>query len=72
MAEETEAPKFGAALDELEAIVRAIESDEIDLDDLADQVDRAAELVQLCRERITHTEARVRNIIEGLEEPEPQ
>ncbi len=60
-------PKFGEALQELEQIVRAIESDAVDLDDLADKVDRASVLVQLCRARITSTELRVRTIIDGLE-----
>ena len=63
----SEAPKFGEALDELERIVRAIEADEVDLDELADKVDRASVLVQLCRERLAATDLRVRTIIEGLE-----
>lgn len=62
-----EQPKFGEALRELEQIVRAIESDEVDLDELADKVDRASELVQFCRERIDATELRVRSIIDGLD-----
>lgn len=63
----SEEPKFGEALKELEQIVRAIESDEVDLDELADKVDRASDLVQLCRERISATELRVKSIIDGLE-----
>lgn len=65
--------KFGEALTELEQIVRAIESEQVDLDELADKVDRASELVAFCRERIATTELRVQSIIEGLdpEEDEP-
>jgi exodeoxyribonuclease VII small subunit len=60
--------KFGDAIEELEAIVASIENDEVDLDDLADRVDRAAALVELCRERISSTEMQVKKIIDGLEE----
>lgn len=61
---------FDEALEELEEIVTAIESDEIGLDDLADRVDRAAELVAFCRERIGETEMRVQTIIDGMREAE--
>lgn len=70
MTTELDEMKFGDAIEELESIVASIESDEVDLDDLADQVDRAAALVQLCRERISGTEMRVKKIIDGLEEEE--
>lgn len=65
--EKQEALKFGEALRELEQIVATIEGDELDLDDLADRVDRAAALIALCRDRITSTQMRVRKIIDGLE-----
>ena len=59
--------RFGDALVELEEIVTKIEDDGVDLDELAAHVDRAAELVQFCRERIDATEHRVRSIIDGLD-----
>ena len=59
--------RFGDALSELEDIVQRIETDNVDLDDLAGYVDRAAELVTFCRERIDATEHRVRSIIDGLQ-----
>jgi exodeoxyribonuclease VII small subunit len=68
MTTELDEMKFGEAMSELEAIVSSIETDEVDLDDLADRVDRAAALVQLCRERIANTEMRVKKIIDGLED----
>lgn len=70
MTTELDEMKFGDAIEELESIVAAIESDEVDLDDLADRVDRAAALVQLCRQRISSTEMRVKKIIDGLESEE--
>ena len=64
---ENETLKFGQALRELEQIVATIEGGELDLDDLAERVDRAATLIALCRDRITSTQMRVRKIIDGLE-----
>ena len=60
--------KFSAALKELEQIVATIERDEVDVDELADKVDRAAFLVKWCREQIASTELRVKSIIDGLDE----
>lgn len=59
--------KFQDALAELERIVAAIEDEDVDLDELAERVDRAATLIQFCRERIDTTQSRVRRIIDGLE-----
>lgn len=63
----TNAPSFGEAMDELREILDAIEDDEADLDDLSDQVERAAALIRLCRQRIFKTEMKVQQIIEQLE-----
>lgn len=67
MSSDNETLKFGQALRELEQIVATIEGGELDLDDLAERVDRAAALIALCRDRISSTQMRVRKIIDGLE-----
>lgn len=59
------------ALRELEQILDQIERDEVDLDELASFVERAASLLQLCRGRITQTEQQVRRIIDALEDEAP-
>ena len=61
------APRYKDALRELELILDQIESDEVDLDELAARVERAASLLQLCRARIEQTEQQVRRIIDDLE-----
>lgn len=43
---------FAAALGELTELVAELESDQLDVDDLADRVSRAADLVRWCRGRI--------------------
>lgn len=45
-------PGFADALSELERIVAELESDALDIDHLAERVERAAALVQVCRDRI--------------------
>ena len=39
-----ETPKYGEAIDELEEILEEIEAEDVDLDDLADKVERARAL----------------------------
>ena len=50
---------YGAAVTELESILREIEDDDVDVDVLADRVARAAALIQFCRDRILVARAAV-------------
>ncbi|MFP5321520.1 MAG: exodeoxyribonuclease VII small subunit [Acidimicrobiia bacterium] len=43
---------YGEAVAELEDILREIEDAEVDVDVLAERVQRAAQLIEWCRERI--------------------
>ncbi|MEZ4460020.1 MAG: exodeoxyribonuclease VII small subunit [bacterium] len=65
MSEETISYKH--AMDELEAIVSRIEGDDVDLDKLTTDVERAAELIRLCRQKIRATEAQVREVVTQLD-----
>ena len=58
--------RFSAAMDELQGILARLDSEEVDLDDLSELVERAAELIKLCRQRILSTDMRVREIIDQL------
>jgi exodeoxyribonuclease VII small subunit len=58
---------FSAAMQELEAILGRIESEEVDIDQLAEELSRAAELLELCRGRIRKAEVEVSQIVQGLE-----
>lgn len=55
------------ALTELEAILDRLEHDEPDVDRVADDVARAAELVTHCRNRITTARARVQEVVSDLQ-----
>jgi exodeoxyribonuclease VII small subunit len=67
---EGEGPTYAAAVDELEAILAQLEDDRLDVDQLAERVARAAELIRLCRERISATRLEVERIVADLEAPE--
>ena len=60
---------FGAAIRELEGILAGIEGEEVDLDRLADELKRAAGLLELCRAKIRKAEVEVTQIVQQLEAP---
>jgi exodeoxyribonuclease VII small subunit len=53
---------YAAASAELEQILQDIESGQIDLDVLAEKVERAAVLLAVCRQRLVATETKVKKI----------
>ncbi len=57
---------YAAGARELETILEEIESGDADIDALSDKVVRAAELIKLCREKLTQTELRVNKVVEEL------
>ena len=61
-------PGFTAAMAELEAILSRIEAEEIDVDALAAELRRAAELLEVCRAKIRRAEAEVTQIVQQLAE----
>ena len=61
---------FREAMDELEGILERIEGEEIDIDQLAAELRRAAQLLDLCRGKIRKAEVEVTQIVQSLEEPE--
>ena len=61
---------FREAMDELEGILERIEGEEIDIDRLAEELRRAAQLLDLCRGKIRKAEVEVTQIVQSLEEEE--
>lgn len=57
---------YSLALEELQEIINDLESDQIDIDELAKKVERANELLQQCQKRLTSTQMQVEKIIEAL------
>ena len=62
-------PSFGTALDELEAILRRIEAEETDIDQLAAELQRASTLLEICRGKVRRAEIEVTQIVQRMEEP---
>ena len=60
-------PSYTAATEELEQILDEIETGHADVDVLSERVERAANLIRLCQEKITGAEMKVRKVLEELE-----
>ncbi len=58
---------YSQAVRRLEEILERIEKGEADIDELSDLVSEAAELVSLCRRKLTQAEMQVKRITERLE-----
>ena len=59
--------KYEAALAELQAIVRKMENDELDIDQMSEQLKRAQELIKLCKDKLTKTDEEIKKILENNE-----
>ena len=60
------------AIEELETILRTLETDSVDVDDLTAQVQRSADLIRLCKQKLRHIETTIDQVFENLdEEDEP-
>ena len=55
------------AFDELQEIVEHMENGEITVDELSLKVKRAAELIKICKQKLTTTEEDVNQILKELE-----
>ena len=53
----SETMKYEEAMAQLEAIVRKMESNELDIDEIAAQMKTAQRLIKFCRDKLTKTEA---------------
>ncbi|HUH75541.1 MAG TPA: exodeoxyribonuclease VII small subunit [Chitinophagales bacterium] len=58
---------YTEAFEELKLIVSEIEQGEISVDQLSEKVKRAAELIKICKEKLTSTENDVSKILKELE-----
>jgi len=58
---------YAVALRELETILAELEKPDVDVDVLATKVERASELIRLCRERINNARLQIENAVDGLD-----
>ncbi|MFN5415678.1 MAG: exodeoxyribonuclease VII small subunit [Flavobacteriia bacterium] len=59
---------YQEAYDELQDLVQDIENGEISVDELSIKVKRAAELIKICKQKLTSTEEDVNEILKELGE----
>ena len=63
-----DSPSFSVAMKELESILERIDGDDVDIDQLATELRRATELLELCRGKIRKAEVEVNQIVQQLED----
>ncbi|MBP6343578.1 MAG: exodeoxyribonuclease VII small subunit [Candidatus Omnitrophica bacterium] len=59
--------KYSKAVEKLDEIIRKIESEDIDVDELSLKVKEAVELVKMCKGKIEKAELEVKKVVEDLE-----
>ena len=64
--QEPAAAGYAAALSELETILAELERTDVDVDVLAAQVQRAAELIGFCRDRIGNARLQIEQVVAEL------
>ena len=62
MAKEME---YEAAMAQLDDIVRRMESGELDIDSLCDQLKTAQKLIKMCRDKLTKTDEEAKKILDA-------
>ena len=60
--------KYGEAIAELEAILQKMESNQCDIDSLAQYTSRALELLKFCKERLFKTDEEVKKCLEAMKD----
>ncbi len=57
---------YNKAIAEITAIIKKIESEELDVDMLAQNVEHVNDLLKICRDKLTKTEDAVEKIINNI------
>lgn len=60
--------QYTEAIEELEEIVSSIENENVNVDELSVKVKRAAELINICKDKLHNTEEEVNRILKGINE----
>lgn len=55
--------KYEEAMSELEGIVRKLEADELDIDEISVKLKRAQQLIKLCADKLTKTESEIKKVL---------
>lgn len=55
--------KYEEAMRQLQEIVRKMENDELDIDQMSDQLKKAQDLIKICRDKLTKTDEEIRKLL---------
>ncbi|HOL21738.1 MAG TPA: exodeoxyribonuclease VII small subunit [bacterium] len=58
---------YTKAISELEEIVKEIENEDVEVDNLIEKVKRASFLIKYCKEKLRNTETEVKKVLSSLE-----
>lgn len=58
--------KYSEAIREIETLLREMQSENCDIDKLAENTRRASQLIELCRQRLLRTEKEVQDILKNI------
>lgn len=61
---------YGDAMSELQDLMKDIEGDKCEIDQLMEKVKRAAELIKFCKEQLTKTNKEVQKVLDTLDNEE--
>ncbi|QHL87152.1 exodeoxyribonuclease VII small subunit [Nibribacter ruber] len=57
---------YKQATQELEAILKAIENDDVDVDELTQKVQRSSELIKLCKQKLRSAEDAINQVFKDI------
>ncbi|KUG09639.1 exodeoxyribonuclease VII small subunit [Solirubrum puertoriconensis] len=60
------------AISELETLLRRLETENVDVDDLTANAQRAAELIRFCKQRLRTAEATLDRVFDALDEEDEE
>tara|TARA_B100001142_G_C14160778_1_gene588364 strand:- start:499 stop:696 length:198 start_codon:yes stop_codon:yes gene_type:complete len=58
---------YVSAISEIEEILRSLDTENVDIDRLATDVQKAAELIAFCRDRLASTQTEVERIVSSFD-----
>lgn len=58
---------YSQSIEEIETILQQLENENLDIDTLTEKVQRAAELIKTCKEKLLKTDVEVQKILDEIE-----
>ena len=58
---------YKEATQELEAILKAIETDAVDVDELTQKVQRSSELIKICKQKLRSAEEAINQVFDDID-----